>query len=217
LSTSDYVEASTLARDEGSEVRRSLAANTDTAPEILYFLAEDAHPEVRRAIANNPASPRQADIVLAGDSQASVRLDLARKISRLAPDLSRHEKTQLETLTLEALGLLAADVLPRVRQIIAEELKTLDNVPAEMMLLLARDVELVVAAPSSSTRPYSTTIRSSKSSTVHRFRARLERFRAAKASPRRCATALSRTTTPKRWPNFSPTRARKFARKHSTN
>ena len=85
--------------------------------------------------------------MLAGDSQASVRLDLARKISRLAPDLSRHEKTQLETLTLEALGLLAADVLPRVRQVIAEELKTLDNVPAEMMLLLARDVELVVAAP----------------------------------------------------------------------
>ena len=146
-STSGYVEASTLARNQNSEVRRSLAANTNTAPEILYFLAEDAHPEVRRAIANNPASPRQADIVLAGDSQASVRLDLARKISRLAPDLSRHEKAQLETLTLEALGLLAADVLPRVRQVIAEELKTLDNVPAEMMLLLARDVELVVAAP----------------------------------------------------------------------
>lgn len=135
------------ARDQDSEVRKSLAENRETAPEILYFLAEDAHPEVRRAIANNPSTPRKADILLAGDPQEAVRLDLARKIGRLAPDLNRTERTHLEKLTLEALALLAADVLPRIRQIIAEEIKTLDNMPPEMMLALARDVEIIVSAP----------------------------------------------------------------------
>jgi hypothetical protein len=142
-----YHDASERARDQDPDIRRLLAVSKDTAPEILYYLAEDAHQDVRRAVANNPASPQQADVILAIDPDEEVRVDLARKIGRLAPDLSRRERTHLEKLTLEALSLLAADVMPRVRQIIAEELKTLDNVPGEIVLTLARDVELPVSAP----------------------------------------------------------------------
>ena len=35
-----YEEARGLARDEGLDVRRDLAARSDVEPEILYFLAE---------------------------------------------------------------------------------------------------------------------------------------------------------------------------------
>jgi hypothetical protein len=45
------------------------------------------------------------------------------------------------------LNLLAHDALPRVRQVIAEAIKDLEAVPREVVDRLARDVELIVAAP----------------------------------------------------------------------
>ena len=50
-------------------------------------------------------------------------------------------------LTLEVLDVLARDQLPRVRQIVAEEFKDCENVPLELVNLLARDDELIVCAP----------------------------------------------------------------------
>jgi uncharacterized protein (DUF2336 family) len=145
--TPEYGPEKKLARDGRTEVRQELATRQDIAPEILYFLAEDDDPAVRRAVATNPATPRQADLLLTTDPDGDVRLDLARKIGRLAPGLSRSEQTQLQALTLEALRALAIDSLPRVRQAIAEEIKATDTVPPDVVNRLARDVEEIVAAP----------------------------------------------------------------------
>jgi len=142
-----YEEAKRLANHPDPEVRRSLARRTDIVPEILYFLTGDPDPEVRRHIAANAAAPRQADLKLARDADAEVRADLARKIARLAPGLSTAEQDKVRQTTYDTLALLAHDQLPMVRHILSEALKSEPGVPPEVIGRLARDIEVIVAAP----------------------------------------------------------------------
>ncbi|MCH9019850.1 MAG: DUF2336 domain-containing protein [Proteobacteria bacterium] len=142
-----YDEAKAVARHADSEVRRGLASREDAQPEILYYLAEDESPVVRRAIAINPSTPRHADRMLAEDVDDEVRCELARKIGRIVPRLSQEVRKQIQRLTLEILEILARDQLPRVRHIVAEEIKRSHAVPRHIVRDLARDVELIVAAP----------------------------------------------------------------------
>ena len=143
----DYKQAKTLATDADPDARRRLAERTDVQPEILYFLAEDAEPDVRATIAANTATPRQADLVLAKDSDVGVRERLAHKIGRLAPNLSGEERAHIRELTLEVIGILAADRTARVRQVIAESLRHSNDAPLEVIQQLARDAEIKVAGP----------------------------------------------------------------------
>ena len=142
-----YDEQKRLARDRDPAVRRRLAERQDVRPEILYFLAADGEPEVRRAIAHNQTTPRQADLLLVEDDDEEARCLLAKKIGRLAPDLEPAQRDHLQDLTIEILDLLTQDQLPRVRRIVAEEIKHLDNIPRELIDRLARDIELAVCAP----------------------------------------------------------------------
>jgi len=142
-----YEETKTLASAPDPNVRSELAGREDVQPEILYFFAEDAHPEVRRNVAANIATPRQADRKLATDKDDEVRCDLALKIGRLIPGISRMQNERLQEATIEVLQILARDQLPRVRAIIAEEIKHATKVPQPIITKLARDVELIVAAP----------------------------------------------------------------------
>jgi uncharacterized protein (DUF2336 family) len=50
-------------------------------------------------------------------------------------------------MVIEILEILARDELPRVRALIAEELKNADNVPKSLVMTLATDLEDIVAAP----------------------------------------------------------------------
>jgi uncharacterized protein (DUF2336 family) len=143
----DYKNAKALATDADPATRRRLAERADAQPEILYFLAEDAEPEIRAAIAANSATPRQADLLLAKDTDVGVRERLAHKIGRLAPNLSGEERAHIRELTLEVIGILAADRIARVRQIIAESLRHTNDAPLEVIRQLARDAEIKVAGP----------------------------------------------------------------------
>ena len=142
-----YDQEKNLAKDADGELRADLASREDARPEILYFLAEDKSPKVRRQVARNTATPRQADKLLARDVDDEVRMDLARKIGRLIPGLSERKSEKLQELTFEVLDILARDQLPRVRQIVAEEIKHATNVPPGIVKRLSRDVEHIVAAP----------------------------------------------------------------------
>ena len=142
-----YDESKSIARQGGAETRRKLAARRDVRPEILYYLAADELVEVRREIATNTHTPRQADHLLVDDVDDEVRCELARKIGRLAPNLSQEEQDQVYKLTFEILDKLAHDELPRVRQIVSEEIKRSDSIPRDIIRHLAQDVELVVSAP----------------------------------------------------------------------
>ncbi|SBW06945.1 conserved hypothetical protein [uncultured Alphaproteobacteria bacterium] len=142
-----YDEAKRLAAHPDPEVRRELAARADVVPEILYFLSADPDPEVRRRIAANAGTPRQADYNLAHDKDAEVRAGLARKIARLAPGLSPDERDRVRAMTYETLSLLARDQAPTIRRILAEALKSEAKAPREVIARLARDIEIIVAAP----------------------------------------------------------------------
>jgi len=143
----DHDQAKALARSSDPEVRRRLAERGDVLPEILYYLAEDDSPAVRRGIAANAAAPRHADRLLAEDVDDEVRCDLAQKIARLIPRISEAENDRLQELTFETLDVLARDRLPQVRHIVAEEIKNCISAPRRVVRRLARDVELIVAAP----------------------------------------------------------------------
>lgn len=142
-----YEQAKSFAKHADRDIRSELAARTDVKPEILYFMTEDEDTQVRRAVASNEATPRQADLVLARDKDDEVRCDLALKIGRLIPGLSKSASERLQDMTLQVLEVLAHDQLPRVRAIIAEEIKHAKHAPQPVVSRLARDIETIVAAP----------------------------------------------------------------------
>lgn len=142
-----YDKAKKLARHKDDKVRAKLAGREDLPPEILYFLAEDKSPKVRRAIAKNTSTPHKADLLLVGDDDDDVRYSLAEKLGRILPGLSPEELDQVRELTHEVLVQLAHDQAVRVRRILSETLQDIAQAPPDVILRLARDVELVVCAP----------------------------------------------------------------------
>jgi len=142
-----YKKARDIA-DKGSvDERKKLAAHEDMEPEILYYLASDKAPEVRREIAENVGTPLQADAILAKDPNEEVRCELARKISRLIPDLKPEQNEKLANMAMQVLTTLARDELPRVRAIVSEELKHTKNIPKKIITELAEDLDDIVSAP----------------------------------------------------------------------
>ncbi|MCJ9428372.1 DUF2336 domain-containing protein [Kordiimonas marina] len=134
--------------EKGSDDQRAeLAARADARPEVLYYLAEDKAPKVRKLIAANPSTPMQAAEKLSDDEDDEVRAELARKIGRLVPGLKRGERNALREKAIKLLETLAEDQLPKIRAVVAEEIKSSDNVPKEIVDKLARDVADIVCGP----------------------------------------------------------------------
>ncbi len=76
-----------------------------------------------------------------------IRYQIARKISLLVPTLADSKKQMLMKHVFKALFLLAQDQVPRVRRMIAEELRDSYDAPQELIRKLAWDEEVLVAAP----------------------------------------------------------------------
>jgi len=145
--TISYNESKHLAQHKDAAVRAKLAAREDIRPELLCFLAGDVSPEVRQAIAVNARTPAQAGPILAQDKDEAVRRQLAEKVARLTPELSRDQRNKAYGYLVETLDHLARDQVPRVRQILAEALKEEANAPAAVIQRLARDEDTDVAVP----------------------------------------------------------------------
>lgn len=142
-----YEEARASLESHAHNARMFLAGRPDVEPEILYYLSTDNAVEVRRLVAANPATPQQANKILTDDGDDDVRCELARKIGRLVPGLAPNEASRIRELAIEVMERLAHDSLPRVRAILAEEIKSSRNVPADVVKRLAQDLELIVCAP----------------------------------------------------------------------
>jgi uncharacterized protein (DUF2336 family) len=132
-------------RTQGAQ--NELAGRTDAGGDVLHYLAQEGATATRRAVAANAAAPAHTNRYLADDIDEDVRGELARKIARLMPGLSTREAAHIQKLTVETLERLAADQAVRVRAILAEEIKSLDCVPAHIVQALARDVEETVSIP----------------------------------------------------------------------
>lgn len=142
-----YTDQKRLLQDTNPHVRTALARRQDARPEVLYYLAGDSETAVRQAVAANPATPVQADDLLSHDVDDDVRCDLALKIARIVPNMAEDEQEKVRELTFDILERLAEDQLPRVRAILAEELKHTLRAPRHVIRRLAMDVEAIVAAP----------------------------------------------------------------------
>ncbi len=142
-----YEQARDALASQADELHRELAQRTDAPPEILYYLAENVSSEIRSLVAGNSSTPHKANLILCDDTAEEVRCELARKIARLVPGLDPEEQARLREGAIEVMERLAADHLPRVRQILAEEIKHSDKVPHAVVRLLAQDVEQVVCVP----------------------------------------------------------------------
>lgn len=143
----EYETARTVLEKNQLAQRTELAGRSDSPPEMLYYLASDESPNVRRKVAKNLCTPVQADELLSDDKDDEVRCELARKIARLVPGLPQDAQVKLREQMETILEKLSQDHLPRVRQIVAEEIKHSDNVPKRIALRLAQDLEHVVSAP----------------------------------------------------------------------
>ena len=142
-----YEEArARLERAEATE-RRKLAAEESLEPEMLYYLAGDRDVGTRALVAANPRTPHKANMLLADDEACEVRQELAAKIGRLLPDIPAAEKQALREKTIELIEKLARDQEPRVRAILAEEIKASTLVPTHVAQALARDPEIAVCGP----------------------------------------------------------------------
>jgi len=142
-----YGQARAVLESHEGQLECELAGRFDAEPEMLYYLAERGDTPTRRRVAANPATPPAANRFLADDVDSEVRIELAQKIGRLLPDLLASERERVCELTLETLQKLATDQLPRVRAILAENVKTLDCVPKFIVDALAHDAEETVSVP----------------------------------------------------------------------
>jgi uncharacterized protein (DUF2336 family) len=140
-------EALRLIERHAREAQEQLATRTDAGEDVLHYLAVNGAVATRRAVAANTGASADSNHLLAGDGDEEVRAVLALKIGKILPGLLNIEKEHISSLTLATLERLARDEAMRVRAILAEEIKELDCVPKEIALLLARDVEQVVARP----------------------------------------------------------------------
>jgi uncharacterized protein (DUF2336 family) len=130
---------------EGQPAR--LAAQADAGADVLHYLATHGGSATRAAVAANPCAPAVTNRFLADDENENVRAELAVKIARLMPGLSERESSYIFALTVETLECLARDAAVRVRAILADEIKSLDCVPRNVVLALAHDLNAIVAAP----------------------------------------------------------------------
>jgi uncharacterized protein (DUF2336 family) len=124
-----------------------LAAQADTNPEILYFLAAKGNDAARLATAQNVSTPLQAVEFQARDKSVDVRLALADRLTKLLPDLSAEKHAQLYAFAVSALKTLAEDEVVQVRKALSSALKDYAKAPPAVVTRLAKDVEREVAEP----------------------------------------------------------------------
>lgn len=143
-----YEREKELAQDGDEKKRISLAKNSKTHQEILYYLAEkDPSADVRKAVAQNKSAPLHISTLLAVDKNTDVRLALARRLIELLPDLSADKHSQFYAYTVQALGTLALDEVLNVRKALSSALKDTIHAPPKVAAQLAQDIEREVAEP----------------------------------------------------------------------
>ncbi|GJL85105.1 MAG: hypothetical protein DHS20C02_08800 [Micavibrio sp.] len=143
-----YEREKELAETGDTKKRLTLAKNSKTHKEILYYLAEkDPDPMIRKAVAENKEMPLQASPVLAGDADEDVRMALARRLVDLLPGLTGEEHSQLYAFAVQSLGTLALDEVLKIRVALSSTLKDHAHTPPKIAGQLARDVEREVSEP----------------------------------------------------------------------
>lgn len=112
----DPEELRDLSFSDCDPIRRRVAANPATPPEVLEWLAVDWHPPVRAALAENPRTSKEILSKLVKDKDREVRLAFAKElafrpyeIKGLLEVLARDSEKDIREKAKEALASLKAD------------------------------------------------------------------------------------------------------------
>jgi len=140
----DYV-ALDIIKNGLRETRLELAQRPDSKVDWLYRLCFDTAPEVRLAVSRHNNTSLDSLIVLGRDQEAKIRAAIALPLIKgLAADfLANTGKNDL--LRLKALEILAEDELAVVRRAVTEAMVQTDRWPAELVHILAQDLDRSVA------------------------------------------------------------------------
>ena len=147
VDTQSYEGARSVLERKDTEGMRIVAADHTAHPEMLFFLAASHDVETRAAIAANPSTPHQADEILCGDPEDCVRMPLVSKVVGRLAETGTDGGDRMVVAAKEILRRLAADQSVAIRQMLAEEIKSSADVPAEIANLLARDSHELVLLP----------------------------------------------------------------------
>lgn len=143
-----YEAAREIAASPDWQYRQDLALRSDAPPEILYFLAGDTESAVRSAVAANPVTPAKGNLLLATDGDLAVRMELAGKIGHLGRHVGvSSDQARSKAIMEEVMVRLADDAEVRIRAIIANALKDVDDIDPAVIRRLAHDRQIAVAAP----------------------------------------------------------------------
>ena len=143
-----YAIEKDIAVHGSAQKRLSLAKNTKTNREILFYLAEhDPSVKVRKAVAVNKSTPYHASKALSKDANADVRIALAQRLVKMLPDVSLDRQSRLYAYTVQALGTLALDEVLKIRKALTATLKDHAYAPPSVAIALARDIEREVSEP----------------------------------------------------------------------
>jgi uncharacterized protein (DUF2336 family) len=142
-------EAPPTSDDSLSSQRNIVLRDTYTNEESLTVIEVSTQDITTRSIdaPEDRIAPLEAEAPEYQAIDEEVRAQIARKLSRLIPTLEDKEKEAAYEYTIRVLKTLAEDQAIRIRRIISEELKTLPNVPHELVYRLASDAEASVATP----------------------------------------------------------------------
>ncbi len=147
-SAAKYDREKAIAMGGDLKARVSLAGDSKTHQEILYYLAQhDDDVKVKKALAMNVSTPVQASPILAGDSNEDVRFALAERLVKLLPELNHERQSQLYAFAVQALGTLALDEVLKIRKALSSTLQDYGEAPPDVVGALARDIEREVSEP----------------------------------------------------------------------
>lgn len=124
-----------------------LAKDEACEGEALFVLSQSANADIRCNVAVNKSTPNHADELLANDLDVGVRCGVARKIANRVAVPSDDVSDKQRAAALQILTRLIADQEVHVRQIIAEEIKSSDQVSRDIVLKLAHDEASEVSSP----------------------------------------------------------------------
>ncbi|HEY4253482.1 MAG TPA: DUF2336 domain-containing protein [Roseomonas sp.] len=127
--------------------RAAMAGRREASAGELLAFAADPDPSVRQAVAAHREAPAAARELLARDPDPLVRAMLAARIAALPRPPAGAELDATAIRLQRLLERLVEDTEVLVRAAIADAVKDLPGAPRELVLRLARDIEMPVAAP----------------------------------------------------------------------
>jgi uncharacterized protein (DUF2336 family) len=137
------------------------AAETHPAAPVVIMKDNIALPDGKKQVIvssegiriSSPQGEKLSVVLMDDDGMGLVNVDeeirqqITRKLTLLVPELAQSHKNELLEHVFQVLAILANDQLPRIRQMIAEELSDIYNAPLELVRRLAWDEHLSVSAP----------------------------------------------------------------------